>query len=447
MNREDLEIIYAYFSKKTRKTAKFLLKCLLFSMIVLLEIFLQSSMLFTIVGLCFWVLILIIFTSPLWIPLAILWCPAGILIILTFRYTKVGEKVFNFVEKLFYYMMYKTTWCRKLIWKAVYNLFAWYMQNETKLTSFNCGYAILTQTGETIKLVAKNDRKNQFQYQMYHFAALGVKNLEALSDKRILDVGSGRGGGLAFLSKYYEPIEAVGIDFSHQNIRFCNQRFREIENLFYYQGDAEKLHKTKFLKNQVFDLVLCIETFHCLSNPFNTLRNMRPLIEENNGSVIIVDIFYKKDLERMETIFKDALYQIEKKEILTINVKHSMNLDKSRSERLIQTISENKYIVRILRNFLASAEESRTYQDLGKTKEYICYVLKPCQNQQQSSVTADGSCSTQTQGSLSVNNNPQNSAGIKLKSSLRTSYGGGGPTAKYTQNYEESQDSDIQQQS
>ncbi len=58
---------------------------------------------------------------------------------------------------------------------------------------------------------------------MYHYAALGklanlkslgIKNLETLSSKRILDLGCGRGGGLAFLSKYYEPAEAVGIDFS-----------------------------------------------------------------------------------------------------------------------------------------------------------------------------------------------------------------------------------------
>jgi len=28
-----------------------------------------------------------------------------------------------------------------------------------------------------------------------------------------LDLGSGRGGGLAFLTKYYEPEEAIGVDF------------------------------------------------------------------------------------------------------------------------------------------------------------------------------------------------------------------------------------------
>lgn len=39
-------------------------------------------------------------------------------------------------------------------------------------------------------------------------------NQDVLSDKRILDLGCGRGGGLAFLAKYYEPELSVGLDFS-----------------------------------------------------------------------------------------------------------------------------------------------------------------------------------------------------------------------------------------
>jgi hypothetical protein len=62
---------------------------------------------------------------------------------------------------------------------------------------------------------------------------------------------------------------------------------------------------------------------------------MRPFIDDNGGSLIILDIFDKRDVERTETIFRDAQYALDKKEILTINVKHAMNLDKQRQERLI----------------------------------------------------------------------------------------------------------------
>lgn len=91
---------------------------------------------------------------------------------------------------------------------------------------------------------------------------------------------------------------------------------------------------------------------------------------------MIADIFDKRDIEKTENLFKE-LFIVDKKEVLTINVKHAMKLDKPRIERLVQSISENKYVRRIMCNFLALAEESKTYMELGKTKDYICYVLRP----------------------------------------------------------------------
>ena len=91
---------------RTRSLARFLLKFTLFTLIFQLEIFLQSSALFMLLGLAFWVLILIIFTSPLWIPLSIFWVPPFVTTCLVFRYTSAGEKLLNGLETLFYSLMY-----------------------------------------------------------------------------------------------------------------------------------------------------------------------------------------------------------------------------------------------------------------------------------------------------------------------------------------------------
>ncbi len=127
--RSDVQVFKAYMHKKYnyfimtkirnrfRSLLKFLLKFTLFSMIFQLEIFLQSSVILMLLGLAFWVLILIIFTSPLWIPLSICWAPAAIITFLVFRYTKVsltiyltffqaGEKLIQGMESLFNYLVY-----------------------------------------------------------------------------------------------------------------------------------------------------------------------------------------------------------------------------------------------------------------------------------------------------------------------------------------------------
>lgn len=70
-----------------------------------------------------------------------------------------------------------------------------YLTNDSKIASLNCGYALLTESGETLQLNSKTDRHQRFQYQMYHYAALGIKFQESLEGKRVLDLGCGRGGG------------------------------------------------------------------------------------------------------------------------------------------------------------------------------------------------------------------------------------------------------------
>ena len=53
-----------------------------------------------------------------------------------------------------------------------------------------------------------------------------------------------------------------------------------------------------------------------------------------------------------------------------------MQLDKQRVEKIIGNITNNKIVKRFLRNFFASAEESKTQTELGLNEEYICYVLQ-----------------------------------------------------------------------
>ncbi len=126
-----------------------------------------------------------------------------------------------------------------------------------------------------------------------------------------------------------------------------------------------------------FDLVLCIESFHCIGSIQHLLCGVRSVMDDG-GSFIIADIFDKNEGEkaRLENLMKDY-FKIEKKEVITFNVKHAMSLDKPRIEKIITTSTEIPSVRKMLRNFLASAEGSNTYNELGKTKDYICYVLRP----------------------------------------------------------------------
>jgi cyclopropane fatty-acyl-phospholipid synthase-like methyltransferase len=46
-----------------------------------------------------------------------------------------------------------------------------------------------------------------------------------LNDKTILEVGCGRGGGLSYISRYLNPKEVYGVDFSDNQVIFCKNTY------------------------------------------------------------------------------------------------------------------------------------------------------------------------------------------------------------------------------
>ncbi len=80
-----------------------------------------------------------------------------------------------------------------------------------------------------------------------------------------------------------------------------------------------------------------------------------------SASFVIADSFYKNEVANIESKFisEENGFVISKKEVITFNVKHSMQLDKPRIEKMISHMilaTANQVVHRIFRNFLASGE-------------------------------------------------------------------------------------------
>ena len=77
----------------------------------------------------------------------------------------------------------------------------------------------------------------------------------------MIDIGCGRGGNIAALSKYFKPLSIVGLDICPANIADCNAKSRGGES-FYLVGDAENIP----FADESFDVVLNIESAHAYPN-------------------------------------------------------------------------------------------------------------------------------------------------------------------------------------
>ena len=157
----------------------------------------------------------------------------------------------------------------------------------------NYGYA----TDDPLLGALEEDKVERYPLQMYRrlVASLPV----SLADQRLLEVGSGRGGGLAHLAKTQadggEPLsQAVGGDLCSQQIALCTKRFAGVaEGLSYVQADAENLP----FDDASFDVVLNVESSHCYPHIDRFLSEVRRVLARG-GCFGIVD-FRKVDDGKM----------------------------------------------------------------------------------------------------------------------------------------------------
>jgi hypothetical protein len=64
----------------------------------------------------------------------------------------------------------------------------------------NYGYALLNENGRTIKNLDAELEEERFCLQLYHFVATRFHEVKTLKGMKVLEVGSGRGGGLNYIS-------------------------------------------------------------------------------------------------------------------------------------------------------------------------------------------------------------------------------------------------------
>ena len=138
---------------------------------------------------------------------------------------------------------------RKPLWRFWHS---WIISREKKdvvMTCMNYGFAGMDKP-ETIELLPI-DENERYGLQMYQQAA----SWAPIQDKDVLEVGSGRGGGASYLSRYHHPRSYVGLDLSDPGIEFCNT-YHQVPNLRFVKGDAENVP----FPDNTFDAVVNVES-------------------------------------------------------------------------------------------------------------------------------------------------------------------------------------------
>jgi SAM-dependent methyltransferase len=239
------------------------------------------------------------------------------------------------------------------------------LDRDAVLLFLNHGYAAHDPTGRTLELTIEEER-DRYPIQLYdHVAsALDWVGLEAL------EVGSGRGGGSAYIKRRFEPASYVGIDITPRAIDFCCQHYAT-DGLHFALGDAESLP----FAGDSLDVVINVESsvyYPRVQRFFSEVaRVLRP-----SGWFLYADMRYWEDIPAWREQLARAGFRLVVEEDITPNVVRALELDGARRRMLI-----DQYVPRMLRGMFrgfAGLDGAGLARGSGKTGErvYVNFVLR-----------------------------------------------------------------------
>ncbi|CAG9322248.1 unnamed protein product [Blepharisma stoltei] len=307
---------------------------------------------------CISLAIFVLLTSWIWLPFLLVTSPVWLSFTLIAYGLLKGLGFWSQFLRLFIdayiWLLFRSDKPRKYLWKKFYNfLCRMYPQSGWKI--INYGYAINTETGHTIVL-DEDEETERYPYQLYHYIATGLKKFPNLAGLTVLDIGCGRGGGLAYVAKYLKPANAIGIDYSRDQIDFCNKNYN-LPNTTFVCSDAEKL----LLKNELADIVISIESCHCFGNLRAFVSEVERVLKPG-GQFFVADYLAIGDVPEFEECLNSAGLEQQEKQDITENILISLKFDSNRRVDWIENYTPF-YFHRMLKRF-SGIEGSNVYNQM-----------------------------------------------------------------------------------
>ena len=261
--------------------------------------------------------------------------------------------------KIVYFIFQLFPSLKKWFWKRWYTVLA-DKADDPDLRLMNYGYF-----SKQLELtLSEEDEKDRYSIQLYHHVASQID----LKGLKVLEVGSGRGGGSSYISRYLGASEMVGLDISPTAVDLCNKIYN-INSLTFKVGDSENLP----FDDNTFDAIINVESSHCYASMDNFLKEVKRVLKPG-GSFLFCDLRRKEFLEEMLTaISVNGFKLIEKKDITPNIIEASIKMTHARKES-IKNLKVESWFKNILESF-AATDGSKVHQSFkdGYMKYYSAY--------------------------------------------------------------------------
>jgi len=214
---------------------------------------------------------------------------------------------------------------RKPLWRLWHNLILKYDKGRPE-SFLNYGYH-----GDDLEFsnfrLSEEDLPDKYSIQLYAHVA----RHHDFKGTNVLEVGSGRGGGASFLTRYFKPNSYTALDINQKTVDFCNQTHRT-QGLKFVQGHAEKLP----FGNEQFHAVVNVESARCYTDIPGFFEEVKRVLKPG-GKFLFADMIRPEDYDSIVNhLKKTGLRIVETKDILP-NVVEALKKDTEHRKGMIDS--------------------------------------------------------------------------------------------------------------
>lgn len=249
---------------------------------------------------------------------------------------------------------------RKAIWKIWYPFLTKRLHQEGVIF---LNYAYETEPPMGIPL-AMEEEPDRACIQLYHH----VGSLADLTEKTVLEVSCGHGGGASYLTRTFGPAKYTGLDLNPTGITFCKNH-HQVAGLGFIQGDAENLP----FPDDSFDAVVNVEASHCYPDFPKFLSEVKRVLKPG-GHFLYADFRFNDSIPSWE----NAIAECGMERVATTDISpcviRGLEKNSDRSQALLDR-KLPKFLHGLGRDF-AGIKGSRVYNALAAGKlSYRSYHL------------------------------------------------------------------------
>ena len=237
-------------------------------------------------------------------------------------------------------------------------------------TTMNYGYAPLE--GEPAFAAVPGENSERYALNLYWRVATMGRHGVKLRGLDVVEIGSGRGGGAAFLAAALAPRCMIGVDIAETATRLAKRRYGAGAHLQFRTGDAENLS----LDDSSVDVAINIESAHCYASMPRFLNEVARILRQD-GELLFAGFAARRGgaYDRLVAALGGGSLRLKRLDDITSNVVRSLAADEARKRAFIET-----NVAGPMKNFALGAyamEGSNMRRALeGSQTAYIAAVLR-----------------------------------------------------------------------